>query len=65
MTKKRKSTSKQPNSPTKGVWIAGLIAGIAGLIGHFATIDVLSPNKFWFVAAGFALLALGTSFKDL
>ena len=65
MAKKRKSTKQQPNAPTKGVWLAGIILGIAGLIGHFASVDVLSPNKFWLVAGGFILLAIGTTFKDL
>jgi hypothetical protein len=54
-----------PSAPSKLLWILGLILGILGIIGHFATVDFLTANNYWFLLAGFILLALGTTFKEL
>ena len=45
-------------------WIA-VIAGVLGIVSRFIAIPFVSANSFWFVAFGFALLALATLFKDL
>jgi len=55
----------KPSAPTGVVWIIGLILGIIGIIGHFVTIDFISTNNYWFLLAGFVLLALGTTFKEI
>jgi hypothetical protein len=52
-----------PSSPSKYVWIAGMIIGILGIIGHFVIIDYLTQYSFPFLLAGFVLLAVGTSVK--
>jgi len=54
-----------PSAPSRFVWIIGLILGIIGIIGHFVTVDFLSTNNYWFLLAGFVLLALGTTFKEI
>ena len=54
-----------PSAPSRFVWIIGLILGITGIIGHFVTVDFLTTNNYWFLFAGFVLLALGTTFKEI
>ena len=55
----------KPSAPSKFIWIIGLLLGILGIIGHFASVDFLTVNHFWFLLAGFVLLALGTTFKEI
>ena len=54
-----------PSAPSRPVWIIGLILGIIGIIGHFFTVDFLTTYNYWFLFAGFVLLALGTTFKEI
>jgi hypothetical protein len=54
-----------PSAPSKFVWIIGLILGILGIIGHFVSVDFLTPYNYWLLLAGFVLLALGTTFKEI
>jgi hypothetical protein len=54
-----------PSAPSRFVWIIGLILGIMGIIGHFVTVDFLTTYNYWFLFAGFVLLALGTTFKEI
>jgi hypothetical protein len=55
----------KPTAPTTLVWILGIIIGLLGVIGHLVSINGLSGISFWLLLAGFVLLALGTSFKNL
>lgn len=56
----------KPNAPMQVTWLIGLILGILGLVGHFVhTIPVLSEYSYGLTAAGFVVLALGTSLKGL
>jgi len=55
----------KPSAPSKFVWIFGLILGILGIIGHFVNVDFLSTNNYPLLIAGFVLLAVGTTFKEL
>jgi len=55
----------KPSAPKTIVWILGLILGIVGIIGHFVSVDILTNISYWLLLAGFALLALGTTFKGL
>jgi len=55
----------KPTAPKRIVWILGLLLGLLGIIGNFANLDFLTTNSFWFLLAGFALLAIGTSFKGV
>ena len=54
-----------PSAPSKFVWIIALILGILGIIGHFVSVDFLTTYNYWFLLAGFVLLALGTTFKEI
>ncbi len=54
-----------PSAPSKLIWILGLIFGILGILGHFASIDFLTVNNYWFLLVGFLLLALGTTFREI
>jgi membrane-associated PAP2 superfamily phosphatase len=55
----------KPSAPSRVVWIIGLILGIIGIIGHFVTGDFFTTYNYWFLVAGFVLLALGTTFKEI
>ncbi|MBN1413851.1 MAG: hypothetical protein JW973_02020 [Bacteroidales bacterium] len=55
----------KPSAPTTLVWIIALIAGIVGIIGHFINIEYVSSISYWLLLGGFALLALGTTFKEI
>jgi len=53
-------------TPPKAItfWIA-VILGVLGFLGSQMSIPTVSPNAFWFVFAGFLLLALGNLVKGL
>ena len=55
----------KPSAPSKFVWIFGLILGILGIIGHFVSIEFISTYDFLLLIAGFVLLAIGTTFKEV
>jgi len=60
-----KQNNMKPSTPSKYVWIIGLILGILGIIGHFIFIDFLSAYNYPLLLAGFVLLAAGTTFKGV
>lgn len=53
------------SAPTRNLFIIAAIIGIIGIIGHFVSIPVATPNQFWFVTVGFVLLMIGALYKDL
>jgi hypothetical protein len=53
------------SAPKVITWWIAFILGVLGLLGHFATIAMLSQYSFWLVAAGFVLLVLATLLRDL
>lgn len=55
----------KPSAPKSIVWILGLVAGILGILGHFAQVPLASDNSSWLLMGGFLLLAIGTSFKGV
>jgi len=60
-----KTGKMKPSAPSKYVWILGLILGISGIIGHYVNVELLSAYNYTLLLAGFVLLAIGTSFKQL
>lgn len=54
-----------PSAPKKITWIIGLVAGILGIIGHFAHIQVLTEYNYELLLIGFAVLAIGTTFREV
>ncbi len=54
-----------PSSPKKITWIIGIVAGLLGIIGYYAHVQVLSEYKYVLLLAGFLALAAGTTFRDL
>jgi len=54
-----------PSSPKKITWIIGIVAGLLGIIGHYAHVQVLSEYNYVLLLAGFLVLAAGTTFRDL
>lgn len=57
--------SFSPSAPNQIVWIIALILGVLGLIGGFASVDVLTANSFLLLSAGFLLLLIGTAFRGI
>jgi hypothetical protein len=49
--------------PKKVTFIIAVVLGLLGLLATFVSIPVVSGLAFWFVFAGFALLALGLTVK--
>jgi len=57
---------KRPFSPKRITWIIGLVAGIAGIIGHYTTeIKMLTEYNYPLLLIGFLALAAGTTFREL
>jgi hypothetical protein len=53
------------SSPKTVTWWIAVVLGVLGILGNFVTLPVVSGSAFWFVAAGFVILALATFLKDL
>ncbi len=54
-----------PSAPKKITWIIGIVAGLLGIIGHYAQVQILSEYNYVLLLIGFVVLAAGTSFRDL
>ena len=54
-----------PSTPKKITWIIGLAAGILGIIGHYVNVQILTEYNYGLLFVGFAVLAAGTTFRDL
>lgn len=54
-----------PSAPNKITWIIGLVAGILGIIGHYAHVEILSEYNYALLLVGFLALAAGTTFRKL
>jgi len=54
-----------PSAPKKITWIIGLIAGILGIIGHYAHVQILSEYNYILLLVGFLVLAVGTTFREI
>ena len=53
-------------SPPKTVtWLICLILGVAGLLGKFAPLPVLSQYSFWLLAVAWGLLILAAALPGL
>ena len=53
------------NAPRFLTFMIALILGVLGIVSWFVPIPLVSVYGFWFVAAGFVLLALAAIFKGL
>ncbi|MFN2396876.1 MAG: hypothetical protein ABR597_14445 [Bacteroidales bacterium] len=56
---------RKPSAPKTITWIIGIIAGVLGIIGHFANIDILTEYNYALLLIGFIVLAIGTTFKGV
>jgi hypothetical protein len=54
-----------PSSPKKITWIIGLTAGLLGIIGHYANVQILTEYNYELLLGGFIILAAGTTFREL
>jgi len=53
------------SAPKTITWWIAVILGVLGILGNLVVIPFVSGYAFWFVAAAFVLLVLGTFLKDL
>lgn len=51
------------SAPTQPLFIVSLVLAGLGLLGRLAVIEFVSPNAYWLVLAGYAVLAVGVVFK--
>ncbi|WP_199856378.1 hypothetical protein [Lunatibacter salilacus] len=56
---------KTPSSPKKITWIIGLVAGLLGIIGNYAQVEILSEHSYTLLLVGFLVLAAGSTFRDI
>jgi hypothetical protein len=54
-----------PSAPKQITWILGLLFGILGIIGHYTNVQILTEYNYVLLLAGFILLALGTTLKEI
>jgi hypothetical protein len=50
----------QLDTPKSGIWWIAVAIGLLGIVSHFTLIPIVSGYAFWFVAAGFVILAITT-----
>jgi hypothetical protein len=55
---------KSPSAPKYITWIIGLICGIAGIIGHYASVKFLTEYNYPLLLIGFVVLTIGTTFRE-
>ena len=53
------------SAPKNVTFYVALALGVLGFLGYLIQIPLVTANAFWFVLAGFALLALSVFVKDL
>lgn len=53
------------SAPKKNTWIIALVLGLLGIVGHYQQIAYVSEYHFLLLVAGFVVLVLGTTFKDI
>ena len=56
---------KNLSAPLNITWWIALILAVLGIIGHFASVPILSQFSFWLVAVSAILLLIATRFKGL
>lgn len=56
---------KTPSAPKKITWIIGILAGVLGIIGHYANVQILTEYNYALLLVGFLVLAAGTSFREM
>ena len=53
------------NAPTTVAFVISLVLAALGLLSLVLYIPLISPNAFWFMAAAWAVLALGNILKGV
>ena len=52
-------------APTTPIWGVATALGVLGILGKFVTIPFITANCFWFLVAGFGILAIACLLKGL
>lgn len=53
------------NAPTQLVFLISLVLAVLGVLAIFISIPIVSAYAFWFVVAGYVVLALGCILKGM
>lgn len=53
------------SAPKTATWLICLILGVAGLLGQFGQVAVLSKYSFWLLAVAWGILVLATALEGL
>ena len=53
------------NAPTQLVFLISLVLAVLGVLAIFISIPIVSAYAFWFVVAGYVVLALGCIMKGM
>ena len=56
---------KTPSASKKITWSIGVAAGLLGIIGHYAHVEMLSEHSYTILLVGFLVLAAGTTFREI
>jgi uncharacterized membrane protein YbaN (DUF454 family) len=56
---------RNPSAPKTITWIIGILAGVLGIIGHYARVDFLTEHNYVLLLVGFIVLAVGTTFRGI
>lgn len=56
---------KTPSAPKKITWSIGVAAGLLGIIGHYAHVEMLREHSYTLLLVGFLVLAAGTTFREI
>mgnify|MGYP001166956294 CR=1 FL=1 len=51
------------SAPTQPLFVVSLVLAGLGLLGRFAVIQVISPNAYWLLLAGYVVLLVGVVLK--
>jgi hypothetical protein len=55
----------KPSAPKNITWIIGIVAGLLGIIGHYAHVQILNEHNYTLLLIGFIVLAVGTTFRNI
>ena len=53
------------SAPTRPVWAISVVLAVIGVLGKLVAIPIVSPHACWWVAAGFVVLLIGTTYKGV
>jgi uncharacterized membrane protein YoaK (UPF0700 family) len=56
---------RNPNAPSRTLWLVALVCGFLGILARFVQIPEISQYNYWLLLIGFILLVIGTSARRI